>query len=259
VKEGRDGVLAGRIVVDHVRHAFGARPVLDALSFEVAPHELVCVVGPSGCGKTTLLRIMGGLLQPDAGAVFVDGAEVAGPSRRTAMVFQHFGLFPWKTARANVAYGMANRGLRDPGRVEALIRTMGLEEAADRYPRQLSGGMQQRVGLARALAVEPEVLLMDEPFGSLDAITREQLQDELLRLWDQDRGVTGVFITHDVDEALLLGDRVLVMLPDPGRVHRELAVPIPRPRTALGVRGHPAYPALRVELWEALRAPAARA
>jgi NitT/TauT family transport system ATP-binding protein len=259
VKEGPDGAVTGRIVVDHVRHAFGARPVLDGVSFEVAPHELVCVVGPSGCGKTTLLRIMGGLLQPGAGAVLVDGAEVVGPSRRTAMVFQHFGLFPWKTARANVAYGMANRGLRDPGRVEALIRTMGLEEAADRYPRQLSGGMQQRVGLARALAVEPEVLLMDEPFGSLDAITREQLQDELLRLWDRDRGVTGVFITHDVDEALLLGDRVLVMLPNPGRLHRELAVPIPRPRTALGVRSHPAYPALRSELWEALRAPAARA
>ena len=258
MKQGLDGAMAGRIVVDHVGHAFGAGPVLDAVSFEVAPHELVCVVGPSGCGKTTLLRIMGGLLRPDAGAVFVDGSEVVGPSVRTAMVFQHFGLLPWKTARANVAYGMANRGLSDPARVEALIRTMGLDEAADRYPRQLSGGMQQRVGLARALAVEPEVLLMDEPFGSLDAITREQLQDELLRLWDLDRGVTGVFITHDVDEALLLGDRVLVMLPNPGRVHRELAVPIPRPRTALGVRSHADYPALRAELWEALRAPAAR-
>jgi NitT/TauT family transport system ATP-binding protein len=245
--------LEGRIVVDRVSHAFDRRPVLDEVTFGVAPHELLCVVGPSGCGKTTLLRIIAGLLAPSAGVVRVDGEPVSGPSRRAAMVFQHFGLFPWKSVRANIAYGLANRGRRDPERVEALMRTMGLADAGDRYPRQLSGGMRQRVGLARALAVEPEVLLMDEPFGSLDAITREQLQQELLGIWERDRRVTGVFITHDIDEALVLGDRVIAMAGRPGRVSRDIAVPFGRPRTPLGVRAHPDYPDLRAEVWDALR------
>ncbi len=240
--------------MDRVGHDFGHQPVLEDVGFVVAPHELLCVVGPSGCGKTTLLRIIGGLLAPTAGAVRVDGEPVRGPSPRTAMVFQHFGLFPWKSVRANIAYGLANRGRRDPERVESLMRTMGLAGAGDRYPRQLSGGMRQRVGLARALAVEPEVLLMDEPFGSLDAITREQLQDELLRIWERDAGVTGVFITHDIDEAILLGDRIVALEANPGRVAREIAVPIPRPRTALDVRAHAAYPELRAEVWRSLRA-----
>jgi NitT/TauT family transport system ATP-binding protein len=247
------------IVVDRVSHDFGGRRVLDDVSFQVAPHELLCVVGPSGCGKTTLLRIMAGLLRPAAGEVRLDGEAVRGPSRRTAMVFQHFGLFPWKSVRANIAYGLANRGRHDPERVERLMRTMGLADAGDRYPRQLSGGMRQRVGLARALAVEPQVLLMDEPFGSLDAITREQLQEELLRIWERDRDVTGVFITHDIDEAILLGDRIVALRSTPGRVSRDIAVPIRRPRTALGIRADPAYPGLRAEIWEALRPAAAAA
>jgi NitT/TauT family transport system ATP-binding protein len=241
------------IEVDRVSHDFGGRRVLEDVSFRVAPHELLCVVGPSGCGKTTLLRIMAGLLTPAAGQVRVDGETVRGPSPRAAMVFQHFGLFPWKSVRANIGYGLANRGRRDPERVEWLMRTMGLADAGDRYPRQLSGGMRQRVGLARALAVEPEVLLMDEPFGSLDAITREQLQEELLRIWDDDRAVTGVFITHDIDEAILLGDRIVALRAAPGRVSRDIEVPIPRPRTALGIRADPGYPELRTEIWDALR------
>jgi NitT/TauT family transport system ATP-binding protein len=241
------------IEVDRVSHDFGGRRVLEDVSFRVAPHELLCVVGPSGCGKTTLLRIMAGLLTPAAGQVRVDGETVRGPSPRAAMVFQHFGLFPWKSVRANIGYGLANRGRRDPERVERLMRTMGLADAGDRYPRQLSGGMRQRVGLARALAVEPEVLLMDEPFGSLDAITREQLQEELLRIWDDDRAVTGVFITHDIDEAILLGDRIVALRAAPGRVSRDIEVPIPRPRTALGIRADPGYPELRTEIWDALR------
>ncbi|HXM56573.1 MAG TPA: ABC transporter ATP-binding protein [Candidatus Dormibacteraeota bacterium] len=245
--------MGERIVVAGVCHSFGSRPVLERVTFAVAQHELLCVVGPSGCGKTTLLRIMAGLLRATSGEVRVGGQAVTRPSAHTAMVFQHFGLFPWKSVRANIAYGLANRGRRDPERVEALLRTMGLADAADRYPRQLSGGMRQRVGLARALAVEPEVLLMDEPFGSLDAITREQLQDELLRIWERDPAVTGVFITHDIDEAILLGDRVLAMASNPGRISREIAVPIPRPRTALAVRAHAAYPDLRAQIWEALR------
>jgi NitT/TauT family transport system ATP-binding protein len=242
-----------RIVVDRVGHDFGGRPVLEGVSFDVAQHELLCVVGPSGCGKTTLLRIVAGLLRPSAGAVRIDGEAVSGPSPKSAMVFQHFGLFPWKTVRANIAYGLANRGRRDPARVESLLRTMGLDDAADRYPRQLSGGMRQRVGLARALAVDPEVLLMDEPFGSLDAITREQLQDELLGIWERDPGVTGVFITHDIDEAILLGDRIIAMRANPGRIACQIEVPIPRPRTALDVRAHACYPDLRREVWHALR------
>lgn len=246
-----------KIAVERVSHAFDdVRPVLEEVSFQVSTHELLCIVGPSGCGKTTLLRVMGGLLAPVSGAVFIDGEEVAGPSRKVAMVFQHFGLFPWKSVRANIAYGLVNRGRRDPRRVDSLMRMIGLEEAADKYPRQLSGGMQQRVGLARALAVEPEVLLMDEPFGSLDAMTREQLQDELLRIWERDERVTGVFITHDIDEAILLGDRVLVVVPTsggPGRVGCQVRVPIARPRSPMGVRADPAYPELRTEIWQALR------
>ena len=246
--------LQASIVVEGVCHQFGRHPVLRDVSFEVAPHELLCVVGASGCGKTTLLRILAGLLPPSSGTVRVGGEPVVGPSRRMAMVFQHFGLFPWKSVRANIAYGLANRGRRDPERVEALMRTIGLADSGDRYPRQHSGGMRQRVGLARALAVEPEVLLMDEPFGSLDAITREQLQEELLRIWERDARVTGVFITHDIDEAIALGDRVIVLTPGPGRVSHQVAVPIPRPRTTPDVRAHAAYPGLRAEVWRALRA-----
>jgi NitT/TauT family transport system ATP-binding protein len=245
--------VEAKIVVDRLGHAFGHLPVLADVGFEVAPHELLCVVGPSGCGKTTLLRIIAGLLEPAVGTVRIDGDLVTGPSSRSAMVFQSFGLFPWKSVRANIAYGLANRGRRDPERVEKLMRTMGLADAGDRYPRQLSGGMRQRVGLARALAVEPEVLLMDEPFGSLDAITREQLQEELLRIWERDAAVTGVFITHDIDEAILLGDRIIALQVNPGRVAREIVVPIPRPRTTLGVRAHAAYPELRAEIWRSLR------
>jgi NitT/TauT family transport system ATP-binding protein len=245
--------MRAKIVVDRVSHAFDQKQVLREVSFEVAPHELLCVVGTSGCGKTTLLRVMAGLVEPLSGAVFLDGDEIVGPSSKIAMVFQHFGLFPWKSVRANIGYGMANRGLRDLARVEAMMRMVGLEDAADQYPRQLSGGMQQRVGLARALAVDPEVLLMDEPFGALDAITREQLQEELLGIWERDADVTGVFITHDIDEALLFGDRVVVLGPRPAHLYRDIQVPIPRPRTSPGVRSHHAYPGLRAEIWQALR------
>jgi NitT/TauT family transport system ATP-binding protein len=242
-----------KISVTRVSHAFGERLVLDDVSFQVGEHELVCVVGPSGCGKTTLLRIVAGLLPPLAGGVAIDGDTVGGPSAKTAMVFQHFGLFPWKSVRGNIAYGLKGRRRQDPERVEQLIRTIGLEDAADRYPRQLSGGMQQRVGLARALAVEPEVLLMDEPFGSVDAITREQLQAELGAIWERNPQIAGVFITHDIDEAILLGDRIVVLLANPGRVGCELEVPIRRPRTPLQVRSDPAYASLRDEIWQVMR------
>jgi NitT/TauT family transport system ATP-binding protein len=242
-----------KITVERVSHAFQQHTVLDQVSFEVGSHELVCVVGPSGCGKTTLLRIVAGLLRPQLGGVAIDGDAVVGPSHKTAMVFQHFGLFPWKSVRGNIAYGLQKRGRNEPQRVEELIRTIGLEGAEDRYPRQLSGGMQQRVGLARALAVEPDVLLMDEPFGALDAITREQLQEELLSIWERNPGVAGIFITHDIDEAILLGDRVVVLQPNPGRVRRQLEVPFPRPRSRSAVLADPAYGSLRSEIWQSMR------
>ena len=241
-----------KIAVKGVTHAFGDREVLEGVSFEVSSHELVCIVGPSGGGKTTLLRIMAGLLRPSGGRVSIDGEPVTGPSPRMAMVFQHFGLFPWKSVRANIAYGLRNRGRYDARRVDEMVGLIGLTDAADRYPYQLSGGMQQRVGLARALAVDPEVLLMDEPFGALDAMTREQLQEELLRLWERDQGKTGVFITHDIDDAILLGDRGLVLLPKPGRLGATMEIPIPRPRSPRSVRAHPDYPALRESIWSAL-------
>jgi NitT/TauT family transport system ATP-binding protein len=245
--------MDAKIRVDRVSHAFDQWPVLEEVKFVVKCHELLCIVGPSGCGKTTLLRILGGLVEPLSGTVYLDEEEVVAPSPKTAMVFQHFGLFPWKSVRSNIAYGLSNRGVHDRERVERMIEMIGLADAVDKYPHQLSGGMQQRVGLARALAVDPQVLLMDEPFGALDAMTREQLQDELLRIWDQDSGKTAVFITHDIDEAILLGDRVLVLAPNPGRVLTLLDIPLGRPRTAQGVRSDPAYPKLREEIWRALR------
>jgi NitT/TauT family transport system ATP-binding protein len=240
-----------RIVVDHVVHAFGGQRVLQGITFGVDRHELLCVVGQSGCGKTTLLRIMAGLLRADAGTVLIDGEHITSPSEKIAMVFQHFGLLPWRTVRANIEYGLRNRGVRDPERVDRMIETIGLRGAEGRFPHQLSGGMQQRVGLARALAVQPEVLLMDEPFGALDAITREQLQEELLGIWERDNDITGVFITHDVDEAILLGDRVLVLAA--GGAAQIIDVPIPRPRTAQDVREYPDYADLQHKIRGALR------
>lgn len=245
--------MDAKIRVDRVSHAFDHRAVLQEVEFAVRRHELLSIVGPSGCGKTTLLRIMAGLIEPRSGAVYLDREEMVAPSPKVAMVFQHFGLFPWKSVRANIAYGLSNRGVRDTERVERMIKLIGLQDAADKYPHQLSGGMQQRVGLARALAVDPEVLLMDEPFGALDAMTRELLQDELLRIWESDPGKTAVFITHDIDEAILLGDRVLVMAPNPGRVLKSVGIPLARPRTAHGVRSDQAYPELREEIWRSLR------
>jgi NitT/TauT family transport system ATP-binding protein len=173
------------------------------------------------------------------------------------MVFQHFGLFPWKTVRANVEYGLSVQGRRDSGgTVDRLLGVMGLADHATKYPYQLSGGMQQRVGIARALAVEPEVLLLDEPFSAVDALTRETLQSELLALWDRDQeatAVTAVLVTHDIDEAILLGDRIVILDGPPGHIVRELRVPIERPRIAREIRFHPEYARLRLDVWEALQ------
>jgi NitT/TauT family transport system ATP-binding protein len=247
---------APKIVLDQVALAFGERMVLQGVSLTLDEHDLLCIVGASGSGKTTLLRALAGLLPLYSGRILLDGAAITRPTPRIAMIFQHFGLFPWKTVRANIAYGLSLQGRRDEdGTVTRLLDLMGLTEHAARYPYELSGGMQQRVGLARALAVRPEVLLLDEPFSAVDAITREMLQGELIRLWEdpQRRRTTAILVTHDLDEAILLGDRIAVLGGTPGHVRLHLEIPIPRPRTPQNLRFHPAYPQLRRRLWETLQ------
>lgn len=243
----------GHLVLDRVSVMLGETLVLDRVSLTVSQREFVCVIGTSGGGKTTLLRTIAGVLPPIAGSVTLGGTPVRAPSPRTAMVFQHFGLFPWKTVRANVAYGLEVQGRREAlDRVQRLLEALHLGDAAEHYPAQLSGGMKQRVGIARALAVEPELLLLDEPFSSVDALTRERLQNEVLRLWDRSRGMSAVMVTHDIDEAILMADRILVIAGPPGHVRVELPIDLPRPRNAQDVHSHPGYPALRKRLWDAL-------
>jgi ABC-type nitrate/sulfonate/bicarbonate transport system ATPase subunit len=241
-------MAAAHLVLDRVSIALGGRPVLDDVSLTVARREFVAVIGTSGGGKTTMLRGIAGLVPLAAGGISLGGAPIRAPTPRIAMVFQHFGLFPWKTVRANVGYGLRVQGR--PDRADAvgrLLATMNLRAVADHYPAQLSGGMRQRVGIARALAVEPELLLLDEPFSSLDAITREHLQDE-----EHHPDMTTVLVTHDIDEAILMADRVVVVSGPPGRVSAELAIDLPRPRTGEDVRSHPDYPTIRRELWNAV-------
>jgi ABC-type nitrate/sulfonate/bicarbonate transport system ATPase subunit len=248
-------VSGPRLVLDAVSVVLGGRPVLDGLTLAVPAGQFVAIVGVSGAGKTTLLRAAAGLVPPAAGRVTLDGEPVLAPSRRMAMVFQHFGLFPWKTVRSNVEYGLRVWGAPRDG-VPRLLAAMRLAEVADRYPAQLSGGMRQRVGIARALAVAPEVLLLDEPFSALDAITRERLQDEVLALWEGRAGMTALLVTHDLDEALVLADRVVVIAGPPGRVTLDVPVELPRPRDGRAVRAHPGFGALRDRLWRALGVPA---
>jgi NitT/TauT family transport system ATP-binding protein len=251
------GSAGPRIVVERVSKVFrgAAGPALQDCGVEIRPNEVLCVIGPSGCGKTTLLRIIDGLTRPDSGRVLFDEKEIAGPRRDVAMVFQHFGLFPWKTVYENVAYGLRVHGRPDQQVRETVakyIELVGLRGFERHYPYQLSGGMQQRVGLARAFAVNPSVLLMDEPFGSLDAQTREVMQEELLRLWRIQRK-TLVFVTHSIDEAIILGDRVALMTHRPGRIKEVVDVAIPRPRDPESVRGSPRYASLRRSIWNELR------
>lgn len=235
--------------------------VLAGIELGVVRGETLCVLGPSGCGKTTLLRAMHGLLPLDGGQIKIDGALVTRPRRDVAMVFQHFGLFPWKTVAENVAYGLEMSGVATAEckqRVARYVKLVGLQGFEHSYPYQLSGGMQQRVGLARALAMEPKVLLMDEPFGSLDAQTRELLQDELLRIWEREEAQrTMVFITHSIDEAIALGDRIAVLTPRPAQLREMISVGIPRPRTVEKVIEHPSFVDLRERCWRALRSSSA--
>jgi len=243
--------------VHHLTKSYNGGKVvaLQDVSFEVEPYESLCILGPSGCGKTTLLRLLDCLIPRDRGEILLEGEPVTAPRPDVAMVFQHFGLFPWKSLQENIAYGLALRG-RAKQEVETIVRRyiqiMGLQGFEKSYPYQLSGGMQQRAGLARALAVNPSLLLMDEPFGSLDAQTRETLQEELSKILEQERK-TMLFVTHSIDEAIYLGDRILLMTPRPGRIREILSVEIPRPRDLSRVKADPRSIQLRTYIWDQLK------
>jgi NitT/TauT family transport system ATP-binding protein len=228
--------------------------VLDDLNLAIEHGEFVCLVGPSGCGKTTLLKILAGLLKWDTGEVLIDGRPVSGPGPERSLVFQDFALLPWADVLANVAFGLELQGVpkvERSGRAQALIESVGLTGFEHHYPRQLSGGMQQRVGLARALATNPKILLMDEPFGSVDALTRHVLQEDLLQLYQRDQK-TVVFVTHSVDEAVLLGDRIVLLSQLPTQVVELVNVSLPRPRLPEVVKD-PAFVELQTYLWDRLK------
>jgi NitT/TauT family transport system ATP-binding protein len=246
-----------KIVIRNLTKTYSGGTVvaLQDINLEVDINESLCILGPSGCGKTTLLRIVDCLIARDCGEVLIDGQLVTQPQPDIAVVFQHFGLFPWKRLEENIAYGLTLRGKSRQeisATVERYVALIGLKGFEKSYPHQLSGGMQQRAGLARAMAINPSVLLMDEPFGALDAQTREMMQEELLRLLETENK-TMVFVTHSIDEAIVLGDRIVVMSRQPGRIQKILPVVIPRPRKILSVRAHPQYIELRNSIWEMLK------
>jgi NitT/TauT family transport system ATP-binding protein len=249
------------LIVDNVVKSFGnnnddtSTRALDGVSLTVKTGEFLTIIGPSGCGKSTLLSSIAGFLQPDSGEITIDGSRVDGPAAGRAVVFQQASLIPWRTVAKNVAYGLTLQRVLSrkdiPARVQAAIATVGLQGYEHHYPHQISGGMQQRVNLARALATQPELLLMDEPFGALDALTKEVLQDELLDIV-QKRTSTTIFITHDIEEAVFLGDRVVVMSARPGRIAHIQELPFSRPRDRT-LMTSPAFTGIVSELREMLR------
>ena len=244
-----------QIRAENVEKRFGEVTALARLDMEVEANEFVSILGPSGCGKTTLLRIIAGLIPTDGGEVYVEDRPMRGPRENMTLVFQNFRLLPWRTIEDNVGYGLRLRGMsKKQARQEVgkYIHMVGLDGFQTSYPYQLSGGMQQRVGLARALAINPKILLMDEPFGALDAQTREVMQEELLNIWTESQK-TVVFVTHSIDEALVLSDRVIMMAPRPGRIIETVQVPFERPRDPMQLRSLPEFAQLRTRMWELLR------
>nr|WP_281722853.1 ABC transporter ATP-binding protein [Nitrosomonas nitrosa] len=214
------------------RGSAGVEIAVESADFAVSDHEFVCLVGPSGCGKSSILNAIAGLLRPAGGTIFLDGTPVAGPGRNRSVVFQSPALLPWRTALENARYGLELWGVKRhdaDARARAMLELVGLEHRENRYPHELSGGMQQRVNLARALAADPEILLLDEPFAALDAQNRETMQTELLRIWTATRK-TSLFVTHQIDEAILLADRVIVLSKGPSRVKEIVTIDLPRPR-----------------------------
>ncbi len=242
-----------KVLIKDVGVAFaGGLRALDRVSLEVATGEFICVVGPSGCGKSTLLRVCAGLIRQTSGEVTIQAARPGAPL--TAMVFQEHALLPWRTVIDNVAFGLENRGVprvEREARAREMLALVGLARFARSYPHQLSGGMKQRVGLARALANDPEVLLMDEPLAALDAQTRTIMQEELLRIWAE-LGKTVIYVTHSIEEALLLGDRIALMTTRPGRVKQLFQVDLGRPR-GLEARASPDFGTLLDKIWGELR------
>ncbi len=229
--------------------------VLDNVSFRVPAKQFVCLLGPSGCGKTTLIRIVMGLTRSERGEVWVDGNRVTAPGLDRSMVFQNYGLLPWRTVRQNVEFGLEIRGVpRNERRTicQNYIEKVGLGGFENHYPHQLSGGMQQRAGLARSLSKNPKILLMDEPFAAVDMQTREVLQDELLKIWNTTR-TTVVFVTHSIEEAIYLGDRVIVMTARPGRVKADVLIDLPRPRYESDVKSSARFGELRGLIRDSLR------
>ncbi len=246
-----------RIRIRDVTLSYGNLQIIGGISLDVAAGETVCIIGPSGCGKTTLLRMLAGLAKPTSGSVELDGSMIAGPNRSVAIVFQDYGkaLLPWRTAAGNVSLALEARGFPSaerPAIIRDLLEKIGLGRHADKYPAEMSGGMQQRLQIARCLAQEPKVLLMDEPFGALDAMTRQVLQDEVLGLVAS-TGATMVFVTHDLEEAIYLGDRIVCLQPNPGRVGRIVDVSLSRPRDQLLTREDPEFLRLRRELYDLIK------
>ena len=231
-------------------------PVVEDFSITIPNLEFLAIIGPSGCGKSTLLRLIDGLIPSDSGSISIDGLDVTGVvgGQGRGMVFQGFDLFPWRTALGNVEFGMEPMGISASERLETAlhyIELVGLTGFADSYPHELSGGMQQRVGLARALAIKPEILLMDEPFGALDVQTRDILQDELLSIWSKEQK-TVLFVTHSVEEAIYLADRIAVITPRPARIDQKIDVPFGRPRSE-EMKSLPEFLALRHKIWQTLK------
>jgi len=248
-----------KISITHVSHAFDidgrSVPVLDDVTLDVAEGEFLAIVGPSGCGKSTLLNMVSGLFAPATGRIAVDGAPVAGINPRIGYMFARDALLPWRTTLANVAFGLELQQQpldRREARARDLLRVTGLGGFEGSYPSQLSQGMRQRVSLARTLATDPDVLLMDEPFGALDAQTKLVLEDEFLRIWERDRK-TVIFVTHDLFEAIAMADRVAVFSARPGRIKSVVAIDIPRPRSLTGGRFGPHFQELYDRLWDELR------
>ena len=233
--------------------------ILDLESFRVESGEFVSVIGPSGCGKSTFLHMLGGFIRPDRGAIRLHGAEVREPGPDRGMMFQEFALFPWRSVAGNVAWALEVQGVpreRIDETVDRQLAMIGLAEFRNHYPAELSGGMKQRVALARVLAFDPKVLLMDEPFGALDAQTREAMQEELTRLWER-TGKTIVFVTHDIEEAIYLADRVVVLTARPGRIREEVKIDLPRPRS-LEVRKSLQCHEYRNYVWDLIRSESRR-
>jgi NitT/TauT family transport system ATP-binding protein len=233
--KSRDVILKVEHLGKTFKTANGTTLALDDINFTTHRREFLCIVGPSGCGKSTLIRILAGLEEKSSGEVLLQGKPVTGPGRDRGMVFQGYTLFPWLTVKKNVMFGLEVNGMAaSTADREAVqwLQLVGLQKFADAYPHQLSGGMKQRVAIVRALANQPRILLMDEPFGALDAQTRARMQAHLLEIWKK-IDITIIFITHDLDEAIFLGDRILVLSPHPGRVQESIEVPVPRPRTMM--------------------------